>query len=470
MSEYTVGIDVGSTSIKMLFATPEGREKLVVSRRSPWTSLDHGQAEMPAERVLAVVHELAKEADAALLREGAYRVRALGVSGMAEAGVLLDGTDAPAAPIMAWFDPRGGEQILRTPESFRAEFLGRTGLPVGPLATISKLLYLRDQGIALEGRTFLNVPEFVIFSLGGPRVAEHSLVSRTGMIDQDNSEPWHAALDVLGVDQQILAERVGAGAPVGALADDRMPSAFQGAVLTIAGHDHLVSAVAAGATASGELYDSMGTAEALVRVLDSTLPFDARERLSHAGINTVRHVLPGKYVLLAGTKSGLLMRRILQLLGIVDERGRRDIDERVMALPVRGALTDGGLSVSGARNDDGVLKIVANSDGLAPEELFIATLLHGNDMCAELMAVMNREVAAPTRTLLTGGWSKMASVVRSRELVFPSVAISTHDEGTAYGAALFAAFAAADAPQFEDFASSFLASHISDDQTVATLH
>lgn len=469
MSEYVVGIDMGSTSIKMLVATPEGREKLVVSRRSPWTNLDHGQAEMPAERVLGVVQDLAREADVSLSAEGTYRIRALGISGMAEAGVLLDGDDVPAAPIMAWFDPRGGEQILRTPEEFRTEFLGRTGLPVGPLATISKLLYLRDQGIDLTTRTFLNVPEFVIRSLGGPRVAEYSLASRTGMLDQDDSRPWAAALEVLGTGEGILAERVGAGDAVGTLSDARMPAGFQGATLTVAGHDHLVSAVAAGATASGELYDSMGTAEALVRVLDATLPFDARERLSLTGINTVRHVLPGKYVLLAGTKSGLLMRRVLQMLGIADERGRREIDERVMALPVRGALAEGGLAVSGARNDDGVLKIVANSDGLSPEELFVAALLHGNDMAAELMEVMDREVPAPTSTLLTGGWSKMASVVRARELVFPAVSISDHDEGTAYGAALFASFAASDASDFTSFAASFLAAHAGD-QTVAAGH
>lgn len=460
MSEYVVGVDMGSTSIKMLVATPGGREVLVVSRRSPWVSLDHGQAEMPAERALAVVHDLAREVDETLSRQGAYRVLAVGVSGMAEAGVLLDDADVPAAPLMAWFDPRGGEQILRTPEDFRAEFLGRTGLPVGPLATISKLLYLRDQGVPLTGRTFLNVPEYVVRSLGGPRVAEYSLVSRTGIIDQDGSRPWGAALEVLGTDDGLLAERVGAGTPVGVLTDERMPRSFAGAVLTIAGHDHLVSAVAAGATASDQLYDSMGTAEALVRVLDAVLPFDARERLALAGINTVRHVLPGKYVLLAGTKSGLLMRRVLQLLGVTDGVGRSALDERVMALPVRGRLVDGGLAVGGARNDDGVLQITVNSDGLSPEELFVATLLHGNDMCAELMEVMDREVPAPTATLLTGGWSKMASVVRARTLVLPGVSLSTHDEGTAYGAALFAAYAAAGATaDFPAFAATFLASH-----------
>ena len=459
MRDFVAGLDIGSTSIKLLIAAPSGEEVLVVSRRSPWTNLEHGRAEMPLERVIRVVRDLAAEVDAAL--GGDYRISALGISGMAEAGVLLDAADHPAAPIMAWFDPRGGAQILATPPDFRAEFLGRTGLPVGPLASISKLLHLRAEGVTLTGKTFLNVPEAIVTALGGPRVAEYSLVSRTGLIDQDDSTPWGAALDVLGVGADVLAERVSAGSPLGPITDDGMPKAFRGATLTVAGHDHLVSAVAAGATDSGQIYDSMGTAEALVRVLDDVLPFEARERLAHAGINTVRHVLPGKYVLLAGTKSGLLMRRVLQLLGIADENGRADLDARVMATPVRGMLSHGGLTVDGARNDDGVLKIVADSDGLSPAELFTSALLHGNDMCAELMDVMDREVAAPTSTLLTGGWSRMDSVVRARELILPAVTVSTHDEGTAYGAALFAAYSARadEAEAFEAFASVFLASH-----------
>ncbi|AZS38311.1 Rhamnulokinase [Microbacterium lemovicicum] len=462
MNEYVAGLDMGSTSIKMLVATLTGEEVLVVSRRSPWTNLEGGRAEMSLDRALDVVRELAAEADRRLTADGrTYRILALGISGMAEAGALLDAADRPAAPIMAWFDPRGAEEILAAPAAFREEFPGRTGLPVGPLASISKLLHLRGQGIALAGRTFLNVPESIVRGLGGPRVAEFSLVSRTGLIDQDDSSPWDAALEVLGVGDGILGERVGAGTALGPLTDEGMPAAFRGAALTVAGHDHLVSAVAAGATDSGQIYDSMGTAEALVRVLDETLPFAARERLALAGINTVRHVLPGKHVLLAGTKSGLLMRRVLQLLGIGEESGRAALDAEVMRAPVGGSLAHGGVSVDGARNDDGVLKIVADSDGLSPAELFTAALLHGNDVCAELMAVMDREVAAPTSTLLTGGWSSMAGVVRARELVLPAVTVSTHDEGTAYGAALFAAYSVRpDASHdFDAIASTFLAGH-----------
>ncbi|QYM65028.1 hypothetical protein K1X59_04055 [Microbacterium sp. Se5.02b] len=168
MNAYMVGVDVGSTSIKLLVTGTDGRQELVASRRSPWRSGEHGRAEMSAALVMDTVRELAHEADSLLSERGSYRVLALGVSGMAEAGVVLDPDGRPAAPILAWFDPRGAEEILATPEAFRAEFLGRTGLPVGPLASIAKLLHLRGTGVDLHGQTFLNVPEYVVHSLGVP--------------------------------------------------------------------------------------------------------------------------------------------------------------------------------------------------------------------------------------------------------------------------------------------------------------
>jgi hypothetical protein len=53
----------------------------------------------------------------------------------------------------------------------------------------------------------------------------------------------------------------------------------------------------------------------------------------------------------------------------------------------------------------------------------------------------------------------MASVVRSRSVLLPEVTVSTHDEGTAYGAALFAAFAVSSEP-FENVAEAFLSSSV----------
>lgn len=459
--QAVAGLDIGSTSIKMLVTTLDGRELLVEHNPSPWTTFAQGHTQMSADDMLGSIFQLFERASSRLqARFDDYQIAGIGVSGMAEAGVLLDESGSVAAPIMAWFDPRGKDEILATPRAFQDEFWGTTGLPVGPLVTIAKLLHLKSMGVELVGHRWLNLPEFVVHRLGGRIVTEYSLASRTGLLDQDSARPWQQALDLLGVTADFLPELVSAGDVIGKADHPALPSGFRGARLTVAGHDQLVSAVAAGATTSDQIYDSMGTAEAMVRILDGQLPFDARERLARAGINALRHVIPNKYVLLAGTKSGLIMRRVFQMLGISNATERDAIDEATMRLPVDGEAARGSIEVTGARNDDGVLQIRVSGDGVAPAEIFAATLLHGNDMCAELIEVMDREVPPATSTLLTGGWARMPSVRRARTHVLPDVSYSNRSEDTAFGAALFGAYAASrdgagSAREFTGFAANF---------------
>ena len=227
-----------------------------------------------------------------------------------------------------------------------------------------------------------------------------------------------------------------AGTDLGRIADGHP---FAGARLTVAGHDHLVAAEADGPIPPARYHVSMGTAEVLLRVIDAPLGCAARARLAKHLVNEVRHVVPGKHVLVAGLKSGLLMRRALQALGIRDADGRDRLDAAVMAIPYAGTLPGGGIEVSGARNDDGVLALTVRTDDVSPAEVFAAVLRHSNDEIARLVAAMDREVPPATSATLTGGWAAMASVCRARAAILPDVTVSDRRQETAYGAARVAA-------------------------------
>ena len=136
-------------------------------------------------------------------------------------------------------------------------------------------------------------------------------------------------------------------------------------------------------------------------MLDGVLDRGARERLAGHNVNVVRHMLPGYGVMLAGTRSGLLMRRALQLVGVNDATGRERIDAEVMALPPDRA--DLGVYVHGADNSDGVLAVRADADGLSPALLVEATLRHGADVLAGVIAHMDAENPPATRSVVAGG-------------------------------------------------------------------
>ena len=453
--DFVMGIDVGSTYVKGV-VLDDSREQVAIARiDTPWTSHPQGRTEMESEALLDAVRTILEELSAQLLaRVDDSRVVSIGVSGMAEAGVIMTAEDAGAAvvrPIIAWFDPRGDEALATVSAKVADEFGGRTGLPFTSLATFAKLMTLRAEGVDLSGLQWLNVPEFVAHALGGRRRGEVSLVARTGLIDQETGEPWTDALAELGVDDSLLPERLPAGSTWGTASAD-LPAPLVGARLTVAGHDHLVASVAAGAAHPEILYDSIGTAEALIRTLDEPLGRDARARLAAHGIDTVRHILPDRWVLLAGTRSGLLMRRVLQLAGVHDPVGRAQLDEAVMQL---GEIPD-GLRVTGGDSLDSFLTVHATSDGLSPAALFAATLRHGSELLLDVVSRMDAEVPTATSTIISGGWAQMACVQRERRDAFPDVTVSDHQEDTAFGAALLAAFCADDsATELTEFVARF---------------
>ena len=451
MTDYAVGLDVGSTYVKAMLLTADGQQVGEARRRTPWRSLPGGRTEAAADAVLAEVADLLAEMGALAESAGARRVCGIGICGMAEAGVLIDDQDAVALPVPAWFDPRGADEIAGLDRAFLEEFTRRTGLAAGPLPTFAKLLHARANGVSLAGRQWLNLPEFVAYALGGGRFGEPSLRSRTGMIDQDTGSTWAQPLALLAAPAELLPPARAAGESWG-VAHRRVPPVLAGAVLTVAGHDHLVASVGAGCVAPTDLYSSMGTAEALVRVLDGTLDGPTRAALAATGVNAGAHLLPGRGVLLAGIKTGLLLRRLLQLVGVTDAAGRARLDERVMALTEQDMAAH-ALHITGADNSDGVLSVRADGDGLSPELFFAVALEHCTQTLSELLGRMEAAVGPAERTVLSGGWSSMRSVRRARAAVLPGLQISDRTEGTAFGAGLIGAFAGLDQPAGRDLAT-----------------
>jgi sugar (pentulose or hexulose) kinase len=440
-ADFVAGLDLGSTGVKILVLDRNGGEVLVEQRPTPWINGPAGTTELESTAMIAIVRSLLEAAANVVVKhtdDPDARIGAISVAGMGETGYLVNDENCAVAPAFAWFDPRGLAQVESMPQELRDDFAGRTGLPLGAQVSVAKILFLRDRGLDLTGLRWLNLPEFIAAALGAQPAADPSLASRTGLLDQDTGQPWQAMLAHLGVDQDFIPPLAPAGTYLGAANQDWMPPALAGAAITVAGHDHLVAAVSGGTIPGTEYQVSLGTAEVIIRVLEQPLSRAARERLAKYLINCVRHVVDGQFVLVAGVKTGLLMRRTLQLLGIDDAEGREQLDRQVCALPPGGHLPEGSIVVRGARNNDGVLSLTIPADGVTPAEAFRAVLLHGNDEIAILLDAMSKEVAPATSTRLSGGWTAMASVRQAREQVLPNVRTSARAQDTAFGAAMAA--------------------------------
>src|SRR3954468_24706169 len=238
-----LGLDGGTTSTKAAVIDIDGHELSHGRAPMPWTIVPTG-AEIAPEALLRTAIEAAAEA-----LEGRGPVAAVGVSSMAETGVLLDPRGRPTqAPAIAWHDSRGGPEAERIAHDLGEQrFAATTGLPPTPLCSLAKLRWLRDnEPAARDGVRWLNVAEWIVKGLGGDEPPELSLASRTGWLDLDARTWWDEALAWAGVPEDFLPEPAVAGTRVGEVGASELPSA-RGAVLAVGGHDHLSAAVGAGA-------------------------------------------------------------------------------------------------------------------------------------------------------------------------------------------------------------------------------
>jgi sugar (pentulose or hexulose) kinase len=440
-TDVVLGIDIGTTSSKAIARAASRRGTPYVEQLTPWHTHGCGQTEIDPYRLLDVAVDLIGRAvQAAESAWGPVRVRSIGVAGLAESGVLLDAAGQPAAPVIAWFDRRGGNEIdqlrLQAPE-FARRFARTTGLPWSSQASIAKLLWLNASGYPVgPASTWLSVPEWIVFGLGGDPVREPSLASRTGLIDQGTGQVWPDALAATGLPARILPGERPAGARAGYLSHDGVVSAAAGAVLTVAGHDHPVAAIGVGAVEADQLFNSSGTADVLARSVPGTLEETQRQAVVDAGWSLGRHVLPGTSLLLAGVSGGLLLRRVLAALGAESADARAALDQASLSV---GELP-AGLTVTGdGRTQDDV--VIRLQDGATPASVWTAAVRYTADQARLLLSDIEKVVGPHRQAVAAGGWTRMASVRAAKAAVIDALTFSPVVQPGVTGAAMLAAFA-----------------------------
>ena len=400
-AELLVGIDVGTTACKaVVVRATDGVEVAHGKTVTPWTQVPSG-AELAPEALLGAT--VAATA-AACERAPAGRVVGVGVTSMAETGVLLGRDGRPLAPAIAWHDARGEGEAAQLAADLGAErFAAHTGLPVRPLFSIAKYAWLRANLPEVAGAVrWLGVAEWVLHRLGGEQVAEWSLASRTGLLDLGRRAWWDEARAWAGAPPGLLPELVQAGSPAGRASGEPL-AALAGAVLTVAGHDHLSASVGAGATRPGDLFDSCGTAEALIRAVPPPVAPDDVRRLVAAHVTVGWHVLPGQHALLGASRAGLALQRFLDLLG-VGEQGRAELDQAAVSVPPG----CGGMAVRDVFGERAALDGVGDHAG--PGWVWRAALEAVAERAAELRGEIEAVAGPSGRLVLAGGWARSPAV------------------------------------------------------------
>jgi xylulokinase len=275
------GLDLGSTHLKAVCVDLEPGAAAPVTLRS----LRRASTPPTAEDLVATALRLLDD----VVADGGA-VAAIGIASMAETGAPLDEKDEPLTPLLRWDATRPGDVVDRLAERIApAELFARTGVRLStkvPLATWAWLATAHP-GTWARMRRWAGVADLVGLALTGRLATDHTLAGRTGAYALGSDRYDDELLGLVGLDAAALPEVLAPGRPVGR--SDGIPVA-------IAGHDHQVGAHACGVRAPGDVANSLGTAEVVLRVLGSR---PDPERVRVADMSLVRTVGGREQALLA---------------------------------------------------------------------------------------------------------------------------------------------------------------------------
>jgi len=312
VSEYLLGVDMGTGSTKGVLARPDGSIVATATRSHAMSLPRSGWAEMDAERdwwgdFRAVVAELVGQA-------GDGAIAGLCVSGLGPCLLMADADVRPLRQgILYGIDMRATAEIAELTERFGApEILRRCGKELSTQAVGPKLLWVRrhEPEVWAATRRWYSAHSFVVARLTGEYVLDHHTASQCDplyeLADGAWNEAWAAEI-APGLELPRLAwsgEVVGTLHAAGA-AETGLPEGLPVCAGTV---DAWAEAFSAGVRGSGDLMLMYGSTMFFVGVLDAMA--------THPGLWTTAGVEPGAFTLAAGmATSGSLTAWVQKLTG-----------------------------------------------------------------------------------------------------------------------------------------------------------
>jgi xylulokinase len=437
MTEYLLGIDMGTGSSKGVLATAGGSIVAAASRPHSMSMPRPGWAEVDADSVWwSDVRSLCREL---VPKAAAGRIAGICVSGVGPCLLLCDASGAPVRPaILYGIDMRATAEIDELTQRYGAEaILERGGTPLTTQAVGPKALWVQRHEPEAWDRAarWYNSSSYVVNRLTGEYVLDHHTASQCDPLYDIKANAWLTdwVEDIMGdlaMPRLVWPSEVVGTVTASAAAETGLPVGVPVCAGTV---DAWAEAFSAGVRLPGDLMLMYGSTMFFVQVLNGVH--------SHPMLWTTAGVTPGSYTLAAGMATSGTLTQWLQEL-----TGNASFDDLVREAAAVPAGSDGLLLLpyfAGERTpifDPRARGVVA---GLSLRHrrghLFRAAyegIAFGIRQILELLDDVDRI----TRVFAVGGgtqgglWTQIVSDVTGREQLVPAQTI-----GASYGDALLAA-------------------------------
>jgi gluconokinase len=190
--EYFLGLDIGTTSVKAVAFSRDGKTLCEHAVSYPikhpfpeWSEQD------PEEIALALFKTVEN-----ILQDLSPDIPVLCCfSSAMHSLIAVDQTGRAISPSIIWADNRATDIAARIHAQNRAmSFYSRTGLPVHAMSPFCKLQWLKENQKAIFNKAykFIGIKEYVFYKLFGTYAVDSSIAAATGLMNMESRQwdPW----------------------------------------------------------------------------------------------------------------------------------------------------------------------------------------------------------------------------------------------------------------------------------------
>lgn len=300
MTQATVGIDIGTSAVKVAVVGLDGRLLAEASRSYPMLTPHPGWVEQVPEDWWQATCAACKDATTA---GAGVEIVGVGLSGQLNGFVLLDAEDRPLGNAIIWLDTRAAAEADDLRERFGSLLRERAATELNAITQLTKLVWLaRHEPERLASATSaLLVKDYILWRLTGVRQTDASDASATGMMDVATLGWIEELCAGAGFDAALLPP-IGPSVVVAGHVGDQAAAATglpAGTPVTPGGGDVAALAVGCDVVDTGVLGITLGTAGHVVLACEAAAPFPVQP-----GLWRIAHADAGKAIWLGLVISG----------------------------------------------------------------------------------------------------------------------------------------------------------------------
>ena len=331
MEHWFLGIDIGTSGVKLLLLDSETGRKHSISSTYPTYTPHAGWAQQDPERWWKSICEVLP----ALLQDAGIQpkeIAAIGVDGVSWTPVCLDAAGQVLCNAPIWYDTRAEEQCVHLREcGLEERFYANNGNPVQPYYTLPKVLWIKKYlpDIFSKTRKILTSNGYIVYKLTGAFTHDNCQAYGWGFY-QLEKDAWDTDLaETLEIDPSLLPQLCGCTQIAGTVTPHAAVETglAVGTPVIAGGLDAACGALGAGVVTPGSVHEQSGSAGGMSICLDQYLPAK--------GLIYSRHVVPELQLLQGGTVGGGgLARWLVNVLYPANVNSENALDELTAAAEI----------------------------------------------------------------------------------------------------------------------------------------